>query len=221
MGHYDSFDPTPYRTHMQALARVHPGERILEVGCSNGALTEHLKGRGCSVVGIEVRPEAAERARAFCEEVVVGDVERMTFPWPARSFDVILLLDVLEHLVDPGAAARRLLPLLRSDGRVLVALPNVAHWSVRFRLLRGRFDYEDSGILDRTHLHLFTIRSARALIAASGLVVLEEDIVPDVPLLRFKRRLAKGNYKVARILPGLLSTEVFFVARPSGTPSSP
>ncbi len=220
-GHYDTFDPTPHRTHRQALDRVGPGQRLLEVGCSNGALTERLRAKGCTVVGIEVRPEAAEKARAFCEQVLVGDVERMPLPWPPASFDAVLLLDVLEHLVDPVPAVRRLLPLLKTDGRVLVALPNVAHWQVRFRLLRGRFDYEDSGILDRTHLHLYTPRTGRELLVQAGLTVLEQDVVPDVPLLRFKRHLEGANYKVARLLPGLLSTEIFFVARPSGPAASP
>lgn len=205
---------------MQTLSRVQPGERLLEVGCSNGALSEQLQTRGCRVVGIEVRADAAEKARAFCEEVAVGDVERMPLPWAPASFDAILLLDVLEHLVDPAAATRRLLPLLRPGGRLIIALPNVAHWQVRFRLLRGRFDYEDSGILDRTHLHLYTAKSARALLAQSGLQVVDEDIVPDVPLLRYKRRVARANYKLGRLLPGLLSTEILFVAKPTGSAAS-
>ncbi len=221
MGHYDTFDPTPYRTHMQALARVASGERVLEVGCSNGALTQRLRAKGCAVVGIEVRPDAAEKARVFCEEVLVGDVEHLVFPWRHASFDVILLLDVLEHLVDPATTVRKLIPLLRPGGRILVALPNVAQWHVRFRLLRGRFDYEDSGILDRTHLHLYTLLSGRELLTRAGLTILEQDVIPDVPLLRYRRGLAKANYKLAHLLPGLLSTEVLFVARPSASAASP
>ena len=221
MGHYETFDPTPYRTHMQALDRLRPGERVLEVGCSTGALTERIRGKGCMVVGIEVRPDAAAKARAFAEEVLVGDVERIPLVWPPASFGVILLLDVLEHLVDPVAATRRLLPLLKPDGRVVVALPNVAHWQVRFRLLAGRFRYEDSGILDRTHLHFYTRKTAAELLAQSGLEILEEDVVPDVPLLRFKRHLERANYRVAHLVPGLLSTEFILVARPRPTVSSP
>ena len=221
MGHYDTFDPTPYRTHMQTLGRVRAGERVLEVGCSNGALTEKLQAQGCSVVGIESRAEAAGKARAFCEDVLVGDVEHMPLPLPVASFDAILLLDVLEHLVDPTAATRRLVPFLRTSGRLIIALPNIAHWSVRFRLLAGRFEYQDSGILDRTHLHFYTRSTAIEMLASCGLEVTEWDIAPDVPLLRFKRRLEGANYRVARLIPGLLSTELLFVARPKGPAASP
>ena len=221
MGHYDTFDPTPYRTHRQTLGRVNPGERVLEVGCSSGALSEKLQAKGCSVVGIESRLEAAVEARGFCEDVLVGDVERMPLPLPAASFDTILLLDVLEHLVDPPAATRRLLPFLRPGGRFIIALPNIAHWSVRFQLLVGRFEYGDSGILDRTHLHFYTHSSALEMLRRCGLEVTEWDIAPDVPLLRFKRRLEGANYRVARLLPGLLSTELLFVARPTGPAASP
>lgn len=214
MAHYDAFDPTPYRTHMRALGYLRPGERVLEIGCSSGALTEHIQAKRCSVVGVESRVDAAEKARTFTERTLVGNVETMRMDLEPASFDVLLLLDVLEHLVDPVAALKRLLPLLRPSGRIIVALPNVAHWSIRLRLLRGRFDYEESGILDRTHLHFYTLRSARSMLESGGLMILEEDIVPDVPLLRYRPAIARLNYKVARLLPHLLSTEVLFVGRP-------
>jgi len=169
---------------------------------------------GCRVTGIEVRPEAAEGARRFAEDVLVGDFATMPLTLPRSIFDTILLIDVLEHLADPIGGLRRLFPLLRNDGRIVVAIPNVAHWSVRFRLLAGRFDYEHSGILDRTHLRFYTRGTARAMLEQAGLEIRETDLVPDVPLLRFKRRLAETNYRVASLLPGLLATEFFFVGTP-------
>jgi 2-polyprenyl-3-methyl-5-hydroxy-6-metoxy-1,4-benzoquinol methylase len=220
MGHYDTFDPVPYRTHRRTLELLHAGERVLEVGCSSGALTEHVKALGCAVVGVERRPKAAAQARSFAEDVVVGDIEEMPLPWAASSFDVILLLDVLEHLVNPSATVRRLLPLLKPAGRVIVAVPNVAHWSIRFRLLCGRFDYEDSGILDRTHLHLYTMRTARNMLTEGGLELIAEDIVPDFPFLRYRPRWARANYNLARLLPGLLSTELLFIGRAQGMSAS-
>jgi len=176
---------------------------------------------GCTVVGIERRPEAAAEARRFCEDVLVGDFASMEFPWPPETFDVVLLIDVLEHLENPASALRRVFPLLRPSSRIVIALPNVAHWSVRSQLLRGRFEYEDSGILDRTHLRFFTRDSAQRMLEGAGLEILGTEIVPDVPLLRFKRHLERLNYGVARLWPGLLSTEFFFVGRPRGNVSSP
>jgi len=170
---------------------------------------------GCQVTGIEVRPEAAAKARKFVEQVLVGDVATMPLPLAPSSFDAILLIDVLEHLGDPTGALRRLFPLLREGGRIVVAIPNVAHWSVRLRLLVGRFDYEDSGILDRTHVRFYTRETARAMLEEAGLEIQETDLVPDVPLLRFKRALVEANYRVASLLPGLFSAEFFFVGTPT------
>jgi 2-polyprenyl-3-methyl-5-hydroxy-6-metoxy-1,4-benzoquinol methylase len=214
MGHYDAFDPTPYRTHHRTLGFLRPESRVLEIGCASGALTEHIQALGCTVVGVERDPEAAEEARSFCERTLVGDIEVMPLDLEASSFDFLLLIDVLEHLVDPKAALRRLLPFVRPSGRVVVALPNVAHWSVRLRLLFGRFEYEESGILDRTHLRWYTLATARMMLEEAGLKDLEADIVPDVPVLRYKPRLARLNYEVARVLPNLFATESLFVGRP-------
>jgi hypothetical protein len=107
-----------------------------------------------------------------------------------------------------------LFPFLSDDGRIVIALPNVAHWSVRYQILVGRFEYEDSGILDRTHLRSYTRDTARAMLEEAGLEIRETDLVPDVPLLRFKSRFAGANYRIASLLPGLLSTEFFFVGAP-------
>ncbi len=214
MGHYEVFDPIPYRTHRRTLGFLRPGSRILEIGCASGALTERIEAMGCTVVGVEREPDAAAKARRFCEDVLVGDVADMPLDLEPASFDFLLLIDVLEHLVHPKAAVRRLLPFVRPRGHVVVALPNVAHWSVRARLLFGRFDYADTGLLDRTHLRFYTPETARAMLEEAGLKDLESDIVPDVPLLRYKPRLARLNYQVARLRPNLFATEALFVGRP-------
>lgn len=204
----------PHLTRDQIVSRLRPGERILDVGCGSGEIARLMHARGCAVVGIELSPEKAAKARAFCDEVLVGNIEAMPLAFEPGSFDVIVLSNILEHLNNPVATLRRLAPLLRPTGRAFVDLPNVAHWGVRLRLLRGRWDYEDAGILDRTHLRFYTRKTAREMLEQTGFEILEQDIIPDVPLLRYKQRWAQLNYHVARLRPDLFSTEMLFVVHP-------
>jgi SAM-dependent methyltransferase len=158
-------------------------ERVLEIGCGAGGTLSWLKAsRSVSfAAGVELTPTAAERARAVCDEIVVGDVERAILPFPPGSFDLILALDVLEHLVDPWSAVRRLHALLGPGGYLIASIPNVAHYSVSLPLLRGRWDYVRSGILDATHLRFFVQDSVEQLLTCSGLVVDKTEPVIKVP----------------------------------------
>lgn len=161
--------------HTMGILLCPPGSRVLDVGCATGDVAAALQERGCHVVGIELDPVAAERARPRCEHVVVGDVETMDLAeaLERRRFDVILCLDVLEHLRDPVATLRRLVPFLDDGGRVVASIPNVAHGALRLSLLAGRFAYVDCGLLDRTHLHFYDAESVDRLFADAGLYVVE------------------------------------------------
>ena len=111
-------------------------------------------------------------AASRCERLVVGDIEGTpALAQCAGEYDVIVFADVLEHLRDPERVLRSLAPFLARGGRVLASIPNVAHWSIRWRLLAGRWQYQDRGILDRTHLRFFTRETALALFASAGLAV--------------------------------------------------
>jgi len=154
------------------LSLVPTGEHVvLDVGCGTGASLQLLREAGkCKrAIGIEYHPDAAARARETLDEVYEGDVERMELPIKPGSVDVLLCLDVLEHLVDPWRTLVRLARLLRPGGVIVASIPNVRNYKVTLPLLfRGRFDYVESGILDRTHLRFFTRESARALIESTG-----------------------------------------------------
>jgi len=210
----------PYLTRLQIVSRLRPGERVLDVGCGSGEIARLMREKDCTVIGLELDSEKAAKAGTYCEQVLVGDIETMPLAFEPESFDVFVLSNILEHLRDPVATLRRLVPLLRPTGRILVDLPNVAHWDVRLRLLRGRWDYEDAGILDRTHLRFYTRKTAREMLRETGFEILDEDIIPDVPLFRYKKRWAHVNYRIARLRPDLLSTEMLFVVRPRGRTAS-
>jgi len=170
-----------HRAHAKLLAAVGTGNRVLDVGCSSGYLSAPLAERGNTIVGLELDPAAAREAEAFCERVLVGDVETMELPLEPGSFDVVLLGDVIEHLRDPVAALARLRPLLRPGGRLVLSTPNVANWAIRLSLLGGRWRYTDRGILDRTHTHLFTRSTLRETIEAAGYAVERIDFSAPVP----------------------------------------
>jgi SAM-dependent methyltransferase len=145
--------------------------RVLEVGCGEGRLGALLKRRGCRVAGLELVPEAAERARERLDEVATADVEADGFPFSPGSFDAVIFADVLEHLVDPWRVLREAAALLVPGGAVVASIPNVQNLDVVRRLLTGRFEYRERGILDRGHLRFFTLHSTRGLFAQAGLTL--------------------------------------------------
>jgi 2-polyprenyl-3-methyl-5-hydroxy-6-metoxy-1,4-benzoquinol methylase len=202
-----------HRAHAKLLAAVGGGKRVLDVGCSSGYLARPLSERGNSIVGIELDPAAAHEAEAFCEQVLVGDVESMELSLPAGSFDVVLCGDVIEHLRDPVAALARLRPLLRPGGRLVVSTPNVANWAVRLALLAGRWRYTDRGILDRTHTHLFTRPTLREALEQAGYRVVRIDF--SVPVPGGSDLLDGAAYALGRLRPGLLAYQFVAVAQTS------
>jgi len=142
---------------------------VLEIGCGSGATLGWLRQahKAVRTVGVEIAEEAACRARSFADEVHCLDFERHELPGGTQKFDLVLCLDVLEHMVDPWSVVARLATrYIEVGGTLLVSLPNVRHYSVVLPLLfGGRWEYEDAGLLDRTHLRFFTKVSAKALLS--------------------------------------------------------
>lgn len=164
-----------YETDRPDVQRHVPLEarRILDLGCSTGALGAALKRRQpATVVGIELDGDYAARARGCLDRVVVGDVEQALAgpPPPEAPFDCLLAADILEHLVDPWRALARAVELLASGATVVVSLPNVAHYRGIWQLLAtGRWPREDAGVFDRTHLRWFTLEDGLELLRQAGL----------------------------------------------------
>lgn len=171
---YDYFDETPGSTHNLVTDLVPEGGRVLEFGCATGYMSRVLRERrGCTVVGVELVPEAAEQAERWCERVIVGDAEILDYETLLGEdrFDAITFADVLEHLRDPGELLRRVRPFLDEDGAVIASIPNIAHGNVRLALLAGEFRYRQTGLLDDTHLRFFTRDGVRELFEQAGLYV--------------------------------------------------
>jgi 2-polyprenyl-3-methyl-5-hydroxy-6-metoxy-1,4-benzoquinol methylase len=204
---YQAFSDAPGSTHNLVVDLVPPKSRVLEFGCATGYMSEVLASRrGCSVVGIEVAPAAAEVARGRCEKVLVGDAETMDLSEALGRdrFDAILFADVLEHLRDPAALLKAVRPFLAKGGSVIASIPNIAHGSVRLALLHGEFRYRELGLLDNTHLRFFTRESVQDLFEESGYLIAQwvrqsvpvdqaEIVVPSDPLVDAARSLLAND----------------------------
>ncbi|QLG87800.1 class I SAM-dependent methyltransferase [Chitinibacter bivalviorum] len=145
-------------------------DRVLELGCGNGATLAWLKanGRCNSTTGIEYSPDASSIARQHLDHVIEGDAEQIDLQ-ALGQFDLILCLDVLEHLRDPWQMLRKLKQQLTPQGRIIVSVPNIRHHSILLPLLfRGQWRYQAAGILDQTHLRFFTQESAQQLLEQAG-----------------------------------------------------
>lgn len=169
-----------------------PQPFVLDVGCGAGANAREIRklAPAATLLGIEPNAQAAALARAACDEVFEGTLERWLDLESSRRFDAVLLSDVLEHVVDPLALLRRLgeVPGLRSAAW-LVSVPNYAVWYNRLRTLAGSFSYTWSGLYDRTHVRFFTRRSLGELLRRAGREIIAEASTPSLaqsaaPLLR-------------------------------------
>jgi SAM-dependent methyltransferase len=149
-------------------------DRVLDIGCGQGKAIGWLKDRkSCRwAAGIELDESAAEQARSKLDLVVVGDVESIHLPFEPESFDAVLCLDVLEHMRDPWRLMGRIVAQLKPGGLFLASIPNVRNIHVLLPLVvMGRWQYEDEGILDSSHLRFFTRESVVDLIESSGLQI--------------------------------------------------
>lgn len=152
-----------------------PAAHILEIGCSNGntgalALARNKCGH---YTGVEIHQAAALKASEKISQVLIGDIEQMELPWEENSFDVLILSEVLEHLVDPWLVLRRLRPYLKPGALVFASSPNVSHHRIIRMLLRGEWNLTDDGIMDRTHLRWFTPKSFAAMFEDCGYQVVK------------------------------------------------
>ena len=146
------------------------GRRLLEVGSNIGLFLDVAGGRGWEAVGYEPSRWAVEQGRRrFGADLREGTLEQLDEP--AESFDAVVMLDVLEHLVDPLDSLRRLRGLVAEDGLLTVSTVNLS--SIHARLRKGRWPW-----FIRPHLHYFSPETLHAMLLAAGFDVVEWSVVP-------------------------------------------
>jgi 2-polyprenyl-3-methyl-5-hydroxy-6-metoxy-1,4-benzoquinol methylase len=178
-------------------------KRMLDVGCSNGdtgAAAKKAKGIH-EIVGIELFPQAAQAARQKLDRVLEGDIESLDLEFPEGYFDCILCADVLEHTRNPWAVLDKLRPLLHPDGVLIASIPNIRHFKPLVTIIADRFEYEEWGLLDKTHLRFFTLHTIRKMFEGCRFRIVKIERNYSITWI----------YKVVRVLSlGLLSPFTVF-----------
>lgn len=151
-----------YANHarVELLPFVPPGvTSVLDVGCAAGGWASTLRahlGSSPRIVGIEAVAAQVLRAQSSGMDAVHHGYFPDDLPAAEGKFDLLTFNDVLEHMLDPWSALMAAHKYIAPDGAVLASIPNIQFGPVVLNLIRGRWDYADDGILDRTHLRFFT-----------------------------------------------------------------
>ncbi len=177
---------------------------LLDAGCGPGFAAEFFAARGFAVTGVEPAPSAAREARARGITVIEGDLASDALP--PGPFDVVIALEVLEHLADPITALAALMRRARPGGEIVVSLPNEWHLLRRLALLLGA---EPLGGAEDPHLRHFGLRSARRLFAAAGAAVRAELAVGIIP--PWCRAADAAGSALARLAPRLFGLSFLFL----------
>lgn len=153
---------------------------ILDLGCGTGTLGKALKKRQpCIVTGIELDKEAAETATKNLDICFCDNLNRYDPALRRRTYDCIVLADILEHLISPWPVLKKFVSVLEENGSLVASLPNMAHPYIVRELQRGLFRYQPAGILDVTHLRFFTKTTIGQLFYQAGLKIIKIDPWPS------------------------------------------
>ena len=145
--------------------------RVLEIGCGCGATLSKIKylWPDSKVEGIEIVDSIA-KIGANNLHIVQGNIENMNMNYPEKYFDYVIMGDVLEHLLEPAKVLMNIKQYLKNTAKLLISIPNIMHISVLIPLLKGEFQYRESGILDETHVKFFTLKSIAELLNSCGYI---------------------------------------------------
>ena len=161
---------------------IRSGTKILDVGCGKGNLGAYLQTTyGSEVTGLEIIKDNFHVASTVLHEAHLGDIESMDMSVLGSRFDYVIFSDSLEHMLDPKAVLERVRDLMAENGHLLISMPNIRNFRVTIPLVfSDQWDYQDEGLLDRTHLRFFTCTSICKLIEQCGYKV--EQVRFDLPL---------------------------------------
>jgi 2-polyprenyl-3-methyl-5-hydroxy-6-metoxy-1,4-benzoquinol methylase len=186
------FNPKGDSSAAAILRFVDQGSKVLDIGAGSGSITRALVDvKKCDVVALENNEAAVAKLKTFCKGVCVLDLNDKD--WAARvpeiqrqsgrheKFDYVIAGDVLEHLYDPWTTLKGMASLLNEKGRVIVSVPHWGHSSVVAAFFNSYIPFQESGILDKTHIRFFGLQNIDELYDGAGLAITRVHYVIRTP----------------------------------------
>ncbi len=210
---YTQFNNHTYETHRIIYNLIEPNSLILDLGCATGYFGQELKKKVCQTTGVEQDLSAVKIAKKYLQQVIIADLEEPNgLKFPKQKFDYILMMDVLEHLRNRNELLSKVGRWLKRGGKLIISTPNIAHISIRLKLLFGDFTYTETGILDRTHVHFYTKNTLEEELYYSGWRIEQRYVSSDfgqIPFFgRILRKLPKYfQHLVTDLFPSLLGVQ--------------
>ena len=219
-----------YEKYLIVANEIGSNKNVIELGCYDGSFCCFLRQKGNFVTGVESDAVAFKSAQTKCDlayKIDLNNPEELIRLLQDKKFQYVLSLDVLEHLIDPGKLLNGLKKYcVDMDCYLLVTLPNIAFWGIRKNLLLGNFEYNNVGILDKTHLKFYTYHSAVRLFETAGYRILEwkpvSYMAPLLGRMGLRNQLLRSfTTKVERYLafrfPNFFCSQIYFKLVPTPT----
>lgn len=191
------------------------GLKILEVGAAYGETLYYLKQNGIAseAVAVDIFEDTKNKQNyKSIDRFIFGDIEKTELPEYHQHFDLILLPDVLEHLIEPKRVLEKLKMYLKEDGQIILSMPNIRHYSaIKKIVLKGDFRYEESGIFDYTHMRFYCRKNIQELLETTGYKVVKQQ--SSIKNFNGKSLTKLINLITFGVFEEFFSYQYFFVVR--------
>jgi methionine biosynthesis protein MetW len=199
-------------SHCKIYEQIPHCSRVLEIGCADGRLANILNiKKKCKVYCVEKDRAMACIARSKCEKMLNVDIESSMLPFDNGFFDCIIMGNVLEHMVEPVKVLKEMKRYLNEEGVLIYSVPNIVNWHSRLTIFSGKFEYADSGVFDKTHLHFYDFNAAKRLATDSGYSIIWLDVTPSIYF--WKERLNFLWYRMAVMWKNMFADEFIIKAK--------
>jgi len=169
---------------------------ILDVGCGEGANIEILKNQGKNVIGLTISQAEFELLKKKGLNSIMFDITNQNLPFEENRFDCIIFSHILEHIAWPSEILIKYKKMLKKDGQILIALPNISVFKQRIKFLLGNFEYTEDGLMDNSHLRFYNYYSSKKIFDKTGLKIDNIFGVGQVPLGLIRKILPSFSKRI-------------------------